>query len=162
MIFYRSTPAAGPALRTTRFLTSFALAAYPAGALTMAFGPDGRGGLFAFEVIGLAFITLALLAATPVLQSRFQRIVADEVKQLDEFELQLRHRATTSAYGIFAGLVLTGIIYGAIAQDAGWWAPRTYEELNGLFWGAFLYASLLPTFVLVWQLKPSDEMDGAR
>jgi hypothetical protein len=160
VIFYRSSEVSGPDLRTTRFLTSFALAAYPAGALTLALGPEGRGGLFVFELVGLGFILLSLICAAPVLGSRFQRIVAEEAKQLDEFELQLRHRATASAYGIFGGLVLSGIIYAAIAEDAGWWAPRSYEELNGLFWGAFLYASLLPTFVLVWKLDPADGPRG--
>jgi hypothetical protein len=148
VIFYRSSEVSGPDLRTTRFLTSFALAAYPAGALTLALGPEGRGGLFVFELVGLGFILLSLICAAPVLGSRFQRIVAEEAKQLDEFELQLR------------GLVLSGIIYAAIAEDAGWWAPRSYEELNGLFWGAFLYASLLPTFVLVWKLDPADGPRG--
>jgi hypothetical protein len=57
-----------------------------------------------------ALITLALICATPVLGSRLQRIVGDEPRQLDEWELQQRHRAMSSAYALSMGLVCAGAV----------------------------------------------------
>ena len=160
MIYYRANvegakQGVGPA--TARLLCLAALGLYPAGALVYALGPPLA------NVAGLMMILLSVLAAAPVLGSRFQRIVAEQTPRLDEFEMQLRLRATTAAYGMFAALVLAGVVYGALAADFGWWIPRTYNEFNGLFWGVFLYATLLPTAVLVWspELAEHDE-DGSR
>ena len=163
MLFYRSKASAsghGLSLATVRALVAVALVAYPAGGLVLALGPDGRGGLFAFEIAGLGLILVSLLAAAPVLGSHFQRIVGEQTKLLDEFELQMRHKAMSAAYGAFTALALVATIYSAIAADKGWWAPRTYDEFNGLFWGIFLYASLLPTAFLIWSFEGSDEEDS--
>jgi hypothetical protein len=164
MIFYRSPAsagnAAGPSLLTVRMLTLVALVAYPIGGLIMALGPDGKGGLFPHEAAGLALITLALLCAAPVLGSRLQRIVGDEAKKLDEWELQLRHKAMSSAYALSMGLVCAGLFYAGVASDAGWWLPRSYDAFNAIFWGVFLYATLLPTAFLAWRLDEDEAAES--
>jgi hypothetical protein len=160
MLFYRSPAntagAAGPSLRTIRTLTLIALLAYPIGGLVLALGPDGAGGLFLHEAAGLALITLALICAAPVLGSRLQRIVGDEPRQLDEWELQQRHRAMSSAYALSMGLVCAALFYAAVASDFGWWLPRSYDAFNAIFWGVFLYATLLPTAFLAWRLDEDE------
>lgn len=162
MLFYRSPSASsgnGPSLGTIRTLVTVALVAYPAGALTLALGPDGTGGIKAPEIAGLGLILLAFFAATPVVGSYFQKIVGDEPGRLDEFELKMRRKAMTSAYAAFTALTLLAVIYAAIATDAGLWLPRTYDAFNGLFWGVFLYASLLPTAFLVWSPDSAGEFE---
>jgi MFS family permease len=160
MIFYRSphsdSPRAGPSLSAIRLLTGLSLAAYPAGAIVRALAPTGRAGM-AYDIVGFALILLALAAAAPVLGSYAQRITSEEASKLDEFELHWRERATTLAYAIFTGLTLAFIFYLGVASDAGWWVPRGYDAYNGLFWGAFLYAMLLPTAVLAWRLDGSEQ-----
>jgi len=159
MIFFRSPRAeanAGPSLATLRLLTLVSLAAYPAGGLVLALGPDGRGGLFLFEAVGLALIMLSLLAAAPVIGSRLQRIVGEEASRLDEFELQLRYRSISSAYAALTGLACLLLLYAALASDFGWWLPRGYDAYNGVFWGLLLYATLLPTAFLAWRLDDAD------
>lgn len=160
MLFYRSTASVsgrGPSLAAVRTLCAVALAAYPAGTLTLALGGNGEGGLHAFEIVGLALVLVALVAAAPVLGSHLQRIVGEQPSKLDEFELSLRNRATSGAYAIFTGLTLVAVVYAAIAADAGLWIPASYEEFNALFWGIFLYSALLPTAVLAWHLRSGDD-----
>lgn len=158
MIFYRSNAQASGksvGVGTARLLCAASLALYPAGAFVHGLGSP------LFGVTGLVLILLSVVAAAPVLGSRFQRIVAEETGRLDEFEMQLRLRATTSAYGLFSALVLSAVIYAALASDFGWWMPRTYNEFNGLFWGVFLYATLLPTTLLVWRADVlADDENG--
>lgn len=161
MLFYRSPASAGtsgPSLATIRTLVTVSLLAYPAGALTRALHAGGTGGLRLFEIAGLGLILVSLLTAAPVVGSYFQKIVGDKAGQLDEFELKLRQRALSSAYGAFTVLTLVAVIYAAIASDAHLWIPRTYDEFNGLFWGVFLYASLLPTAFLVWSPASASEL----
>jgi hypothetical protein len=52
-------------------------------------------------------------------------------------------------------LALLLVVYAAIASDNGLWVPATYEAFNGLFWGVFLYASVLPTALLSWMVEPN-------
>lgn len=161
MIFYRSAASEGsegPSLKTIRTLSLISLIAYPVGAVTMLLGGAGRGGFYAQEIVGLALIALALIAAAPVLGSRLQRIVGDKAGTLDEMELQLRHRATSWSYFAFTALVCLAIFYGGVASDTGMWIPTEFEHWNGLFWGVFLYSSLLPTTFLAWTL--SDDTGG--
>lgn len=157
MIFYRSAAAqagAGPSIRTLRTLTTVALVAYPAGALVRLLG-SGTVAL----VLGFGLILLALIAAAPVMGSRLQRIVADEARQLDEMEMMLRHRALSWSYGALAGGILLMLIYFGLSEDFGWWVPRSYEEWSGLFWGAFLYVTLLPTARLAWTMDAAEDED---
>jgi hypothetical protein len=91
----------------------------------------------------------------PVFSSSIQRIVGEEVKALDEFELRLRGRAMGLAYAIFTGLALVSVLYSAIAADKGFWFPSTYDEFNGVFWGVFLYAAVLPAAILSWLVDQS-------
>jgi hypothetical protein len=161
MIFYRSPAseagAAGPSVTTLRTLTAVALAAYPAGALIRTFAPDTPGWQMFALIAGFGLILLSLIAATPVMGSRLQRIVADEGGRLDEMEMQLRHKALSWSYGVLSGALLLFIVYLAIASDSDLWRPSGYEEWNGLFWGAFLYVTLLPTARLAWTMDAADD-----
>jgi uncharacterized membrane protein YiaA len=129
-----------------RAATAIALAAYPVGALVLALGPDSLGTTLG----GYSFILLSLASCAFLASSSLQRIVAEQASMLDEYELSLRHRAMSTAYAILSALALVGVLYAAIAADKGLWVPTTYDQFNGLFWGAFLYASVLPTAVLAW------------
>ena len=161
MIFYRSpaseTGAAGPSIRTLRVLTLVALAAYPAGALIRLLAPETRAGELFGLVMGFGLILLALLAAAPVMGSRLQRIVGEGAKQLDEMEMMLRHRALSWSYGVLSAAVLVLLIYGGVAADGEFWMPSSFDQWNGLFWGAFLYLTLLPTARLAWTMDPAED-----
>jgi hypothetical protein len=93
--------------------------------------------------------------------SRLQRIVADEKGRLDEMEMLLRHKALSWSYGVLSGALLLFVIYLAIASDVGGLVPDDYEEWNGLFWGAFLYVTLLPTARLAWTMEAGAEDDDS-
>ncbi len=108
------------------------------------------------DIGGLALVALAVILAISMLNTTFQRIVGEERSMLDEFELSLRAKAMETAYAMLAGLVVTLCIYGAIATDKGGWMPGSYDHWNALFWGLFLYASLLPTAILAWQVGDTD------
>ena len=136
-----------------RIVTTVALAGYPAGALTLRFGPDS----LAASVIGYGLILLALVMTALLSGSSLQRIASEEPSKLDEFELGLRHRALGFSYACFTALALLVVLYAGIASDTGGWVPTTYDEFNGLFWGVFLYATVLPSAFLAWTLS-SDEL----
>jgi hypothetical protein len=104
---------------------------------------------------GYSLILLALVAYAPLIGTSLQRIVGEETKLLDEYELRLRGRALSGSYAAFTALTLLLVIYAAIASDKGLWVPSSYDAFNGLFWGVFLYASVLPTAVLSWMVEPS-------
>jgi uncharacterized membrane protein len=160
MIFYRSamSQAGRPSVATLRGLTAVSLTAYPAGAAVMAAG-SGWSWAFPSDLAGLGLIALALLAAAPVLGSRLQRIVGDRTEALDERELHLRLKALSWGYYALTALVLLAFMYAGFASDAGWWLPHGYHAWNGLFWGAFLYALILPTTFLAWTVKdPEPEL----
>ncbi|MGJ3233054.1 MAG: hypothetical protein ACFE0P_14785 [Oceanicaulis sp.] len=139
-----------------RVLTLAALTAYPAGAITMLVFPDDTPapGLLMGEIAGLGLILAALACFAVIAPSSLQRIVGEQAKHLDEFELDLRRRANAMAYQIFAGLTLLGLIYFGIAMDGEegyrFWAPSTFDHWNAIIWGAILYAFVLPTAVLAW------------
>lgn len=151
MLFCRSvTSRPGPAIGPVRTLVATSLFCYPAGCALLALRHEAQASAPALTVAGLGLILLSIVAAAPVIGSRFQRIVADQASVLDEFELKLRQRALGAAYQVFSALALLAIVYLAIAADTGWWAPKSYEQFNALFWGVFLLACLLPTALLVW------------
>jgi hypothetical protein len=158
MIFYRSpaSKTGGPSGATLRLLTSLALVAYPIGGAILAASSGSQGGLFSLKLFGLGLLLLAVLAAAPVLGSRLQRIVGDNLGELDEMERQLRFKALSWGYSAFTALALLTIVYVGIATDTGLWLPRSFDAWNAVFWGAFLYASLLPTAFLAWTLKDPD------
>ena len=157
MIFYRSRTEEsgdGPSIRTLRLLVTTSLLAYPAGALVLRLAEG-----LAAPVIGYALIALALFAAAPVLGSRLQKVVADQARRLDEFELALRHRALSWGYSVIGAALLVAILYFGVASDSGLWVPDDYEEFNALFWGTFLYVALLPTAFLAWTTGNDDDSD---
>ena len=152
MLYYRSTNGGRDiSLAAMRTLTSGALASYPAGALILAWG-DG----LASAIAGYGLILLSLICVAAIMGASLQRIVGEEPQRLDEYELKLRARAMSGAYTGLSTLVLLAIIYFAVGSDAGLWVPATYEEFNGFFWGAFLYASVLPSAFLSWQVDGAD------
>lgn len=156
MIYYRSQH--NPRDRSTetvRTLSAASLVAYPAGALLLALGPD----TLATSLAGYGLILIALFAYAPLIGSSIQRIVGEDAKLLDEYELRLRGRALSASYATFTALALALVMYAAIASDAGFWFPATYEQYNGVFWGIFLYASVLPTALLSWMVEPNFTRD---
>lgn len=157
MFYYRSHSEPRPlALATARLTSTAALACYPLGALVLGFGGDTLGAkLIGYGLIASTLFLAAFLAATPL-----QRIVAEEARKLDEYELALRSAAMRGAYAALSGLVALGIVYAGFAADQGWWVPSTYEHFNALFWGAFAYCFLLPGFFLAWQADAADLAPG--
>lgn len=148
MLFYRSNSnGRDVGLRALRALTLGALVAYPIGALTVAWGDS----LLA-AVSGYGLVLVSLICVTIVMGTSFQRVVGEQPDRLDEYELKLRSRAMSAAYICLSVLALLAIIYAAIGTDKGLWVPDSYEEYNGLFWGVFLFTSMLPSASLAWQV----------
>lgn len=157
MIFYRSlnNPAGKPRpVRTMRLLTAGIPAAYAAGALLREFGPDR----WPVQLAGLLLCLLSIIGLAQLAGSRLNRVVGEVPGRLDEYERTLRAEAMETAYALFAVLVLAGIIYNALGHSFGWWVPTSHDQWNGIFWGYFLTASVLPSAVLAFRL-PADE-DG--
>lgn len=153
MLFYRSKSGGRQfSLATNRTLTSLSLIAYPVGALLVRFAAPVIPSL----IIGNGLIAVSLICVAAMMNSSIQRIVGEQADKLDEYELKLRARAVSAAYVALATLALLAIIYLAIAADKGGWVPSTYGEFGALFWGLFIYASMLPSLFLVWQIDPAD------
>lgn len=152
MLFYRSNSnGRDVGLRALRALTLGALVAYPIGALTVAWGDS----LLA-AVAGYGLILMSLICVMVVMGTSVQRVVGEQPDRLDEYELKLRSRAMSTAYICLSVLALLAIIYAAIGTDKGLWVPDSYEEYNGLFWGVFLFTSMLPSASLAWQVDATD------
>lgn len=152
MLYMRSTN--GPRERSVemaRVCTAVSLIAYPCGALLLALGPD----TLATTLAGYGLILLALVAYAPLIGSTLQRIVGEETKLLDEYELRLRGSALSASYTALSVSALMLVIYAAFATDKGLWVPSSYDAFNGLFWGVFLYSSVLPTAILSWMVEPT-------
>jgi len=142
-------------IRSARWASSIALIAYPPGAFLLGLGTDlvakGAGAvLLMASLFGAAFLT----------SSSVQRIVGEQPQFLDEFEMQVRLRAMQSAYAMFTVLALLFVLYSAIASDTRLWVPRDYEGYNGVFWGIFLYAWVLPSAFVAWRMDEAEESAG--
>lgn len=158
MIFYRPPHSSGGKNRTiaeVRVLVTVALAGYPAGALIRAFAADH----LLSALLGFGLILVSLVAAMLLFGTQISRVTGEERKRLDEYELSLRAEAMELAYRALSGGLLLAMIYLAIGSDAGWWIPSGYEQWNAIFWGVFLYATLLPTAVL--SFRPQHEEEAA-
>lgn len=157
MLFYRSqSGGADLSLGAARAISAASLLAYPAGAVILAAG-DGP----ASSIAGFTLILASLICVAVMMGSSIQRIVGEVPERLDEYELQLRAKAVSAAYTCLSALVLIAIIYAAVASDRGGWVPDSYDAFNGLFWGFFLYASMLPTVFLVWRKDARDDVSPA-
>lgn len=157
MLYYRSKhPPRNLRVPTVRLIAAGALLAYPVGALMLRFGET-----LVTSLAGFGLITFALVALVVLMTCSIQRIVAEDPALLDEYELRLRARAVSSAFTALSALFLIATIYLAIAADLGAWVPSTYEDFNGAFWGIFLWATLLPTLCLSFQLDPADDQGEA-
>ena len=152
-----------------RIATLAALIAYPAGCVVQIVFPDTTPGpsLTAGEAFGFALLGVSLLAFCFIAPSWLQRIVGEETQRLDEFEMDLRRRAYTFSYQVFAGLAVLFALYMALSVDVAesaklrFWTPTTYDHWNAIFWGAMLYAFVLPTTWLAWAgPAPINEGEG--
>lgn len=152
MLYFRSRQGSRDmSVAIARLCSAASLIAYPSGALLLALGPD----TLATKLSGYGLILLALIAYAPLIGTSLQRIVGEDARLLDEYELRLRGRALGGSYTAFAVLTLLLVLYAAIASDKGLWFPATYDAFNGVFWGIFLYASVLPTALLSWMVEPT-------
>ena len=172
MFFYRGKTHRTPKRSTLmlRGATLTALIAYPAGAVLQLVFPDTtpEPGLTWGEGVGFALIILALFAFVIIAPSHLQRIVGEEAKHLDEFEMDLRRKAYAFSYWALSAIVVIAVLYMALAADGNGdglitlWKPTTYDHWNAIFWGAMLYAVVLPTAYLAWAgPAPLDEDDPA-
>jgi len=109
------------------------------------------------EALGYALILVALFAAAAVIGSRWQRIVGEDTRGLDERELLLNFKANTFAFRAITLLALLFLVYCGIAADTAWWRPSAFDHWNALFWAVMLYATLLPTAYVAWTQRPLDE-----
>ena len=159
-LFYRGPKDHTPARSrwAIRLATLTTLTAYPAGCIVQLVVPDTtpEAGLTAGEIAGFTLILLAFIGFAFTVPSWFQHIVGEERGRLDEFEMSLRRKAYAFSYLAFCALALIGAIYmalGAQADGSGFvtlWVPSTYDHWNAIFWGAFVYAAILPTAYLAW------------
>lgn len=151
MFYYRSTndpyKARPVTVRAARWASALALVSYPPGAFLMGLGED-----LASKIAGAALLITALFGSCFLVNTTVQRIVGEQPKFLDEYEMQLRLRAMQSAYTAFTLLALLFVLYLAVASDARLWVPRDYAAFNGIFWGAFLYAWVLPVVFVAWRM----------
>ncbi|MCC5981415.1 MAG: hypothetical protein JJU26_06805 [Oceanicaulis sp.] len=152
-----------------RIATSVILAGYPIGgliALNAGLAGDGAPA-FITGIAGLAVMALSVLTFFYIAPSYMQRIVGEQVCELDDLERDLRQKAFTFAYQVLTGLAAAGIFYLAVANDQTrltLWAPQSYEHWNTIFWGVLLYSFTLPTAYLAWtmpDLEPDLAEDGA-
>ncbi|HIG23743.1 MAG TPA: hypothetical protein EYG02_03530 [Henriciella marina] len=161
MIYFRSSkdglPGRAMSQTLTRILATLPLIAYPAGCILMLNANDR----VAIEIAGFALILVALIGFAMIAPSWIQRITGEEKVKLDEFEMDVRRRAYSAAYHGFTALALIFVVYLGIVSDAqaklGWlWTPTTFDHWNAIFWGAFLYATLLPTVWIAWTVRAPD------
>jgi len=160
MSFYMRTANGRAAQRSRasmRLATSIVLAGYPLGALlTLNSGLAGDGGgAFALNLTGLAIIVLAVFAFFYIAPSYMQRIVGEQLCELDDLERDLRQKAYAFAYHLLTGLIAAAIFYLAVANDdtrLTLWAPDSYTHWNTIFWGVLLYCFTLPTAYLAWTM----------
>lgn len=141
--------------RAARWAGAVALGAYPPGAYLL-----GETGNVAAKVGGAVLLIAALLGAGFLSNSSVQRIVGEQPHYLDEFEMQLRLRAMQSAYAAFTVLALLFTVYAAIASNTRLWVPRTYDGYNGLFWGVFLYAWVMPAAFVAWRMDDEGDTEA--
>lgn len=141
-----------------RVATTLALAAYPLGCVLRLVLSDTspEPGLTVGEMAGFALILTSLAAFCFIAPSWLQRIVGEETRRLDEFELDLRRRAYAFSYQAFTGLTVLFAVYMGFAADQDGsgvmtlWTPTTFDHWSAIFWGAMLYAFILPTAWLSW------------
>lgn len=163
----RRAPRSHAVMRVT---TLAALLAYPAGCLCLMAFPDitPEPGLTPGEITGYALILLSVLAFGAIAPSWLQRIVGEETRLLDEFELDLRRRAYVFSYQALTAAAAVFVFYMAVAIDfeatgrLTLWTPAAYDHWNAIFWGVLLYAFVLPTAWLAFAAPaPLCEADDA-
>lgn len=146
-----------------RLATGLIMAGYPLGALlALNSGLAGEGSVsFALSLAGLAVIAVSVFAFFYIAPSYMQRIIGEQLCELDDLERDLRQKAYAFAYHVLTGLVAAAIFYLAVANDdtrLTLWAPDSYTHWNTIFWGVLLYCFTLPTAYLAWTMPDiSDE-----
>lgn len=154
-----------------RVATSLTLIGYPLGglvALNSSLAGDGSAA-FVLDLAGLGAIVIAVIAFFYIAPSYMQRIVGEQVSELDDLERDLRQKAYAFAYLVLTSVVAAAIFYLAVANDdtrLTLWAPDSYSHWNTIFWGVLLYSFTLPTAYLAWTMPDithefsEDELDG--
>jgi len=134
-----------------RALVGAALAGYPVfvaawiGLPTL--GVTGIPWALVVAALGLGVI----LAAIALYQFR-RRMAQSPDRDLDERQIAIRDRAYLVSYRAFSAIVLGGLLVAGILPDV---LDRplavTFEAVQPVFWGAFLYSIILPSAVVAWQ-----------
>ncbi len=138
-----------------RLLTGLALIVYPVGAAMLGFGPDQT----AYVIVGWTLVFIAMLSTLFLMGMSLHRIVSGQESMLDEFELKLRHRAISTAYGMIAllgALAIFGLQMLTDSTTVHQSDALSGDYFTGFLWGLMLYATLLPTAVLAWNMDPAD------
>lgn len=151
--------------RMARIATTTTLVAYPLGCFIQIAFPDTtpQGDFLPSEMVGMAFILIALMGVILIAPSYLQAIVGEESKKLDERELELRRKAHSFAYITFTGLIAAGALYLMIAHDTldnerfQLWYPSDSDHWNAVIWLVLIYATVLPTAYLAWKMPPVIE-----
>jgi hypothetical protein len=143
-----------------RLFATAPLILYPIGCVARLL-VGGREGFAWIELAAFSPILLGMICFALIAPTYFQRINSDSKSKLDEYEIDLRRRAHTFAYKVFATLVLLGVLYLSVVTDAeklSWmWKPSTEDHWEALLWGVILYTMLLPTTYLAWTVSPPPE-----
>jgi hypothetical protein len=134
-----------------RALVGAALAGYPVFVAAWvglpALGVTGIPWAIVVGALGLGVI----LAATSLYQFR-RRMAQSPDRDLDERQIAIRDRAYLVSYRVFCAIVLVGLLVVGILPDV---LDRplalTFETVQPLFWGAFLYSIILPSAAVAWQ-----------
>lgn len=164
MLFYRSAnaPKFVPMhVRRVRSLSLIALSAYPAGGVLLLLA--GETGMMV-SVLGYGLMLAALIAFAGIVSTGVQRITSENKALLDPLELELRQKAYSMAYHLFASGVIIAAFYAQIAIDSneklGLWLPASSDHWSAVMWGAIITLLVLPSACLAWSM-PLDVEDEA-
>jgi len=119
------------------------------------------GFLIGSEIMGLAFIVVALISAIMLMGTGVYRIVAG--KPIDDMERTQRYRSGYYAFMIFGSLAMFAILIGFIGLDFAEDAfpksqsMKSHDIMNFLIWATIDYLTVLPAAVLAW-LMPTEEI----
>lgn len=150
MIQYEIPGVAAPMHRVrVRWLSGFALAAYPLGFALLVIGGEGSPPA-PLSVLGIAIMLAAFVAALFVIPTGVQRIAAGVEQGLDEFQLTARLKAQSNAYRWFSGWVFLMVGYANVASILGlsFTIATTSSAFSALVFWVITYATVMPAWFL--------------
>ena len=160
MLFYRTSKEARFVpmhVRRVRILSVLSLVAYPVGAMMVAVWGERQVPL---QLVGYGLIFISLVAFAGIVSTGVQRITAEQRRNLDSLELELRQQAYAMAFHILATIGALSTLYCMIAIDASdkipLWVPTTSDHWNGIFWAIMVAVFVLPTACLSWRMPVED------